>query len=751
MTTKYFTVDVALLEELGERLIGRRHIALAEIVKNSYDADATRCVVTIRSDQIVVADNGLGMTADQFERRYLRLAGQHKRQAEFSEVLRRRLTGSKGVGRLAAQFLGSQLIIETLRKDDDEKGVVATMDWTEITSGGDLKDFPVDLQVVDRRRLLVGKPFPNGATHGTRITISNLKLEFGDKELEEIGRQLWSLRSPFERLVRTNESEDPKAFRVDLDANMESAEKAFDRVIEDLTTQVWRAKIRGSVTKGRTSDLASIQLEFTDGYPPKAPEEVFRDEVRLSSLRWKSQRGGADVVSSMPLLDGVEFTIFVYKLDSRQRRSVSLADLKDYLERFGSVALFDAGFRLPYYGIDNDWLENGSDYGRRLSTSALLPSKWMVEDRYMLDLPEPRRLFGYVRISTNNEGTVARSKGAAPGEWLEVQSGRDRLVDNAAHRQLQALVRYSLDLYANRFRSRLLRVREQERDVEPAARKYSRLREVLHENRDALPDVVFERIEKEAVDAERAANTSEKLYDARTVVIAPLAAAGITALAMTHELGRETRFMDAASATLLRIADELGRPDLRKTAEDLLGSLGRLRALQNLFTPLLSAEDREGSDRLRVQAIAREVARSMEPLVPGMEMIVAVDDELYFPRAPLAAWSAILQNVLANSWNASLASDEARVLIAGFSENGREGLRISDMGIGGIDIQSQDRLFDAFERDLKVSKEYESVAIGGQGMGLAIVRMLSTNYKSIARFVTPHGGYRTTFELSWEK
>ena len=95
MSTKYFTVDAALLEELGERLIGRRHIALAELVKNSYDADAYLCSVKIASDEIIVTDNGIGMDIDTFVSYYLRLAAQHKRELEFSPELHRRLTGSK--------------------------------------------------------------------------------------------------------------------------------------------------------------------------------------------------------------------------------------------------------------------------------------------------------------------------------------------------------------------------------------------------------------------------------------------------------------------------------------------------------------------------------------------------------------------------------------------------------------------------------------------------------------------------------
>jgi hypothetical protein len=51
-------VDSALLRELGERLVGKPHIALAELIKNSYDADAKSVSVRFGNDSIVVADDG---------------------------------------------------------------------------------------------------------------------------------------------------------------------------------------------------------------------------------------------------------------------------------------------------------------------------------------------------------------------------------------------------------------------------------------------------------------------------------------------------------------------------------------------------------------------------------------------------------------------------------------------------------------------------------------------------------------------
>ena len=70
MPTLPFTIDAELLRELGERLVGKPHIALAELVKNSYDADATEVTIKFapNKDSIEIRDNGHGMTFDEFKK-----------------------------------------------------------------------------------------------------------------------------------------------------------------------------------------------------------------------------------------------------------------------------------------------------------------------------------------------------------------------------------------------------------------------------------------------------------------------------------------------------------------------------------------------------------------------------------------------------------------------------------------------------------------------------------------------------------
>src|SRR4051794_15290071 len=118
MTT--FTVDTHLFRELGELLVGRDSTALIELIKNSYDADATRVVVygealaNISRGFIQIQDNGIGMSRIDFEQGFLRIASRNKdvRQRR-TKIFERRYTGAKGIGRLAAHKLARILEVSS--------------------------------------------------------------------------------------------------------------------------------------------------------------------------------------------------------------------------------------------------------------------------------------------------------------------------------------------------------------------------------------------------------------------------------------------------------------------------------------------------------------------------------------------------------------------------------------------------------------------------------------------------------------
>ena len=112
---------------LGEELIGHPTTAINELVKNSYDADATECKVYLyvsdsgRDSFLIVADNGLGMAKETLFGEWLQPSLSSKRKPNArSEVFDRALLGSKGIGRLAAMALGATITVISKRNKEAE-------------------------------------------------------------------------------------------------------------------------------------------------------------------------------------------------------------------------------------------------------------------------------------------------------------------------------------------------------------------------------------------------------------------------------------------------------------------------------------------------------------------------------------------------------------------------------------------------------------------------------------------------------
>ena len=196
MPTLPFTIDAELLRELGERLVGKPHIALAELVKNSYDADATEVTIKFSPNEnsIEIIDNGHGMTFDEFKDFWMRIGTIHKKEEERSRN-GRLMTGSKGVGRLAVQFLANILTIKTFPTDQECKGLKARIDWknvleTKTTETKELTEVTVTYNLLDR------DPLDTRIRQGTSIILEELKDEWIEDSIEDLASELWWLQPP---------------------------------------------------------------------------------------------------------------------------------------------------------------------------------------------------------------------------------------------------------------------------------------------------------------------------------------------------------------------------------------------------------------------------------------------------------------------------------------------------------------------------------------------------------------------------
>ena len=708
-----FTVDSALLRELGERLVGRPHIALAELVKNSFDADARTATISFDEDEIIVVDDGHGMDFVTFRDHWMRIGSPHKAAQRVSRKLGRPLTGSKGVGRLAAQFLAHEIELVTVPTGRREQ-VRAQINWDDAVSSGELTEATAALRIEAAEARFVGQ-----AGHGVRITMRGLKQEWGSEDLQQLAAELWPLQPPFHSRKR-----EADAFVVRLRTEDHEAQAQFEFQMTAVL-ELWVGRVTGRLADG----VLDVAVQFSD-----------EDKVHPLHLE--------DVPEH---LDACDFEIRVFNLRYRQPYGIAVDDARNYLNRFGGVHVYDAGFHLPHYGVDTDWLNVEQDHAHRLSLSRLLPRELQVE-RGLNYLPTNSRLYGVVNVNTSREHARGERRADDDTNLLTIQISRDRLIDNAAYHELRRVVRSSLDYYA------ILEAQRAQRRIVaggmgelPAPVRLQRVEDVLEAHRSEIPASVFEQLEEEISQALRAVQAQADAASSQATVLAALATAGIGAVAYQHEFSRQLSNLDRLAQQLRRASTKRDFHAVRELTDDVRQAVRDARASRDLFTHLLDEEDRVEVARYRARAVLDSVAHQLRYFLRGVVVDhEGVTDELRLPPGRMADWSALFQNVYTNAVNAMLDSD-LRVIAAHSEEDAhRQHLVLQDTG-AGVDVAEAEELFEPFERRLELSADRRALGIGGTGLGLTIVRMIATSLRCDVAFVQPDDGYSTALRISWSK
>ena len=726
--TVRFQADSALLRELGEMLVGQAHIALAELVKNAYDADATHCRVTIGENKITVEDNGQGMSEQEFLKHWMTIGTRHKQHTGTSRRFKRRVTGSKGVGRLATQFLAHRLEMATVSDASPGHQLTANVAWDDAIDSGTLTNAQAHYRIERRSRA-----FPQQKPHGTRVVMRDLKQSWTEDDVRGLGRQLWMIQSPiahYGTLVRAET--DPDNFYVDLNSSLQGVVDAFQAQMKAaLKNHI--AIVSGELERDGDRTHAHVVVTFSSG----------KQYSQHSSGKQYSQQ--FDIA---PLVAAAKWEIRVFNLAGRQAGGIKLQEVRSYFEQFGGVLVYDAGFRLPYYGVQQDWLGIEYDHSHRRNRSALLPERLQVR-RALNDLPTQGRLFGVVHIDTGREARFADRLQKETGEYLKIQVTRDRLVANQPYQQLRDAVRWSLDYYATRQR---LRTHEKGQTIRPRQSPTDvagRVRSLVQEARRSHPDdETLTVLEGESKRLSKTIAEERKAEEAARALLAPLASAGMAALALEHETRKEMRRARTLLKRLHRAAEELGDPDVQHLIEEMGDWIKRSEQSRRLFTPLLDQEDRSEVESLSAFGVLTQVVENVRPLVPGVALSLDLPKNIVLPPATFAEWNSLFQNVLVNVANATLDSVEPQAQCVGGRTGRATWVRVHDNGVG-VDLRRADELFEPFSRFLNVSETRRALGLGGMGLGLTIVRMIADRRNAKASFVEPRPPWTTTFQLSW--
>ena len=393
---KPFKMTARVLAHLGEDLIKDESIALLELVKNSYDAGATKCVVDFNFDifgsliEISISDNGSGMSLDTIENIWLVIGTDNKKNRLISHRQGRLPLGEKGIGRLGVHKLGND--IKLYSKHSDENEVYVSIDWSKLAESKDIDDFKIDYGYSSDSHFFDKQT-------GTKIIVRNLKGEWNRRKLRSVFRDLTTLNSPF--------SEKSDSFEVVVSSN--------SNVFSGLPNL--EAIKNAGLYYGHCTLEGSIITEFSYEFKPwnvldkiKSRSLTALDEyekVLIHNVEVETETG--KVVKREKRLDlneynigRVQFDVIMYEKDSSvfSLLNVEKKGLNDYLKENSGIRVYRDNMRVFDYGEPgNDWLSIDK---RRLSRSGGSISNSLLLGSVMLD-----RISSYgLREKTNREGFI---------------------------------------------------------------------------------------------------------------------------------------------------------------------------------------------------------------------------------------------------------------------------------------------------------------------------------------------------------
>lgn len=418
-----------LLRTLGSDLISSDKVALIELVKNSYDADANVVVIRFHGPlaegegRIEVWDDGHGMDVTTLQRSWLDIATDTKRRRPHSDG-GRRVLGEKGIGRLAAARLGHEMMLVTRMSNADE--VKLLIDWTDF----DREDAYLDQIEVAWE---VGAPDVFSDSGAAIETFSVAESENWHRgrgtvvQVDKLSRtwdrdDLLELRTALTRLIR------PRPSTGSSRASAEDAEPDFQVILELTSVDEGLEHLGGPIEPsselrtphysltGSVDANGSATLHYTQ-QDPELEEDIGVKQLWIDEKR-SPQAGPFDFEIKVWDRDNkaIQRTLQETNAESAAPSAKDLKGFRDTLSEVAGVSIYRDGFRvLPFGESGDDWL--GLDL-RRVQTPTLRVSN--------------NQVIGHVFI------------GADTNEGLKDQSNREGILAGTAYSDLQTLVKAAL-------------------------------------------------------------------------------------------------------------------------------------------------------------------------------------------------------------------------------------------------------------------------------------------------------------------
>lgn len=697
-----FRFHARAVAALGRDLVTNDVVAVMELVKNAYDALASRVDVRIRNapedggrPRIDVVDDGEGMDYATIRDVWCVVATPFRSRQPVSGIgsRARPVTGEKGLGRLAAARLGSSLEIVT--KSDRGPVLRFSVDWGELLKADDPAG--VGFAVSE----LPAAAFD--AEHGTRVSVAGLRSDWDEGRIDELRRHLARLVSPFS-------DRNDFSLRVQVE---DGGGISDDRPI---TPPAFMSSPKYAI-EGRVDEHGNIEARYR--YRPiqgKARDHEFRDEpssAREPAAPAERPEAAAATIECGPFA----FEIRAWDLTQDDTRDIAehfseaRSHVRGAIREQQGVSLYrDDVLVLPKSDGARDWLDldlrRVSRVGTRLSTNQIV---------------------GYVRITKRGNPSIVDT------------SDREGLVSNPASIAFRERIMRIVELLENE------RDSDRIRDTGHATDLFSKLSAddlvgTLEELRDRGGDLdtAVRAAQKFGDDLQRRRAAIEKRFGYYN----RLAVIGTIAQMIVHEIRNRTtvigRGLRKAGVLAERVRDGVVMQALNMAKE----SATALDTLAERFAPLAGRGYRPGSRTSVIEeSIERCLALQKKEIHSGRVIVDARPETRTRVRIDPAELDAVVLNLVSNAvyWLRRRDGDRRlgfRVMPA--PSPGRVAVAVDDSG-PGVDAEDRDRVFWP-----GVTRKPDGI-----GMGLTVASEIVDSHGGRIRTTVPGrlGGATFDFDL----
>lgn len=708
-----FSTDAAIIDKLGRELVSRQETAVAELIKNGYDADATQVELIFKNVEepggtLVVEDDGHGMTRQQLIDGFMRLSSRDKVREPVSPKYERQRVGEKGIGRFATQRLGRQLVITT-QTEASSHALQVTIDWQEFEGGRDLEEITNEIEKI---------PGGRSRGHGTTLQIQNLRDGWTEATMRRVYRYVSDLVQPFPLSEESESSDIDPGFKVSV---FREGEEDYESVADEkqLVYENALAEISAHVDENGngfwTVESSRFGIEETRqiGLDRDAPDEPFEElrDIKFHAYYFIHKKG------------------LVPKLAKKKIRNLA--------NKRGGIRIYRNGFRvLPYGEEDDDWVGlDESSRGRKI-----LPPHANIN------------FFGFVEI-------VDRE-----GEQFEEKSSREGLINNQAFEELKDFVYRVirgavLPIAEVRGRKKTSGQTDWDQEEKSASEEFQdtaeRLSDVAEEaEKESDPEKASrklkEAVERESERAEERAEVEEEREIARIQekeMLRVLASLGTSVAEFIHEIRSPITSARTHANNLVTALPE--DSEERKSALDLRDTIDNFQAYASYFDETVSGNTQRALESVDLIGDIEDFVEAARPLAPEVDIELKYEsyDLRPVPMHP-SEWGSILFNFFSNARKAIRPEAEGSIRIRAGQEEDTIFVEFADDG-EGIEEEIRERIFDPFFTTTGPPPRHatETEELRGSGLGLSIVDDIVSGYDGEVYLVTPPDGFTTCFRV----